>query len=296
MNDYWDRMTYIKMMGLYHRAAQEAKEQEGVDIERFIQIQEEDQRAKTELKEELLREKAELERRHGDKDAITLINKKLLALSSTKAVVRGGEWTKSAILYKQAADATMYGLKQNASMTDILRALPAEDRDYFMEFVQERDKEKRHEILQYVSPQLGRALRQMWTGEYEEPISNETFFRKFNLPSSDWVGWRPDINLADVKAKMVKNEGLLFSDYGIYESAYRDPDVINAPYLEWRDETRSPLTLQARLKADLEGMGLSDVNVSVEPKPSAGIQIMSTIYEHMPATVQEMVYNAFAEE
>ena len=296
MNDYWDRITYIKMMGLYHRAAQEAKEQEGVDIERFIQIQEEDQRAKAELKEELLREKAELERRHGDKDAITLINKKLLALSSTKAVVRGGEWTKSAILYKQAADATMYGLKQNANMTDILRALPAEDRDYFMEFVQERDKKKRHEILQYVSPQLGRALRQMWTGEYEEPISNETFFRKFNLPSSDWVGWRPDINLADVKAKMIKNEGLLFSDYGIYESAYRDPDVINAPYLEWRDETRSPLALQIKLKADLEGMGLTDVNVSVEPKPSTGIQIMSTIYEHMPATVQEMVYNAFAEE
>ena len=95
---------------------------------------------------------------------------------------------------------------------------------------------------------------------------------------------------------MIKNEGLLFSDYGIYESAYRDPDVINAPYLEWRNETRSPLALQIKLKADLEGMGLTDVNVSVEPKSSTGIQIMSTIYEHMPATVQEMIYNAFVEE
>lgn len=294
MNDYFDRLTYIKMMGLYHKAAAMAKSKEDVDVERLFNIEERDRIKKVQLKAQLLKEKQEIAA-HPSKaaqDALTVINKKIQALSSTKTVLRGGEYTKSAILYKQAADATMYGLKSDASMTDILRALPAEDRDYFMEFVQERDPDKRAEILQYSSPQLKRALRQMWGLDWRKPISNEKFFQKFKLPGPLWKGWSPKVNLSDVKTKVVKNEGMLFSDFGIYESAYRKPNVINAPNIRnYRSNNSSSLTIKAKLEANLHGLGLSGAEVSVEPKPSGGIQMAANILNAVPQNLQNAVEN-----
>lgn len=296
MNDYFDRLTYIKMMGLYHKAAVLAKEKEGVDVERLFRIEDKDRIKKTQIKAQLEKEKRDIQKNPSKaaQDALTAINKKLQSLSSTKTVLRGGEYTKSAILYRQAAEATMYGLKSDATMTDILRALPAEDRDYFMEFIQERDPDKRAEILRYASPQLKRALRQMWGMDWRKPVSNEKFFRKFNLPGPSWKGWRPNVNLSDVKAKVVKNEGLLFSDYGIYESAYRKPNVINAPNIRNYRNGGSALMVKAKLEANLKGLGLSDVEVSVEPKPSGGIQMAAHILNAMPQNIQNTIENLFS--
>lgn len=284
MNEYFDRLTYIKMTGLYHKAAREARDKEGVDVERFFRIQERDQRNKNALKEKLLADKKDV----TDKDTRTLINKKLSALSSTKTVLRGGPLTQSAILYKQAADATMYGLPDNASMTDILRALPSEDRDYFTEMVKERDHDKREEILRYASPQLGRALRIMWKMDPKKPRSNMEYFRYKNLPGPSWKGWSPDIKLSDVKAKTVKNEGLLFSDFGIYESAYRRPEVINAPVVTRRGDN-SVVALAVKYKAVLEGMGLTGVDVNVEPSASSGISVVSNIYDKAPTDIKKKI-------
>ena len=294
MNDYFDRLTYIKMMGLYHKAAAKAKSEEGVDVERLFNIEDRDKVKKTQLKAQLLQEKQEISTSPSKaaQDALTIINKKLQALSSTKTVLRGGEYTKSAILYKQAANATMYGLKPDASMTDILRALPAEDRDYFMEFVQERDPDKREEILRYSSPQLKRALRQMWGLSWHKQLSNEKFFQKFKLPGPLWQGWNPNVKLSDVKAKVVKNEGMLFSDFGIYESAYRKPNVINAPNIRnYRSSNDSALSVKAKLEANMRGLGLTGVEVSVEPKPSGGVQMAATILNSLPQNLQNAVEN-----
>lgn len=292
MNDYFDRLTYIKMMGLYHKAAAIAKSKEGVDVERLFRIEDRDRIKKVQLKAQLMQAKQEIAT-HPSKaaqDALTVINKKLQALSSTKTVLRGGEYTKSAILYKQAADATMYGLKSDASMTDILRALPNEDRDYFMEFVQERDPDKRAEILRYSSPQLKRALRQMWGLDWRKPVSNEKFFQKFKLPGPTWKGWNPNVNLSDVKAKVVKNEGMLFSDFGVYESAYRKPNVINAPNIRnYRSSNDSALGIKAKLEANMRGLGLMGVDVSVEPKPSGGIQMAATVMNSLPQSLENAV-------
>lgn len=297
LNDYFDRLTYIKMMGLYRRAARIAKREEGVDVERLLDIEERDREKKARLKNELLADKKEIGKSPSKtaKEALTVVNKKLQSLSSTKTVLRGGEYTKSAILYKQAADATMYGLKGDATMTEILRALPNEDRDYFMEFVQEKDPDQRAEILKTASPQLKRALRQIWGLDYRKPISNEKFFQKFKLPGTGWKGWRPDVNLSDVKAKVVKNEGMLFSDFGIYESAYRKPNVINAPNIRnYRSSSSSPLRVKAKLEANLQGLGLSGVEVSVEPKPSGGVQMAANILQALPGSLEHAVENILA--
>lgn len=297
MNDYFDRLTYIKMMGLYHKAAAEAKSKEGVDVEKLFRVEMRDRMKKSALKAELERDKQEIMEHptNASADALTIINKKLQALSSTKTVLRGGEYTKSAILYRQAAEATMYALKPDATMTEILRALPQEDRDYFMQFIQERDEDRRKEILRYASPQLRKALKQMWGIGTSRTVSNEQFFRKFKLPGSSWKGWRPDVNLSDVKAKVIKNEGMLFGDFGIYESAYRKPSVINAPNIENPFiGSSSALMVKAKLSANLRGLGLTGVDVSVEPKPSGGVQMAAAITRALPDSLQNQIENAFS--
>ena len=190
-----------------------------------------------------------------------------------RTAMRLGEYGRAALLYKKAAESTMYGLRSDARWTDVEMALPRYERDYFVEFMKEKDPDKQEEILKTVSPFLRRALKQVWGMDYEKDKGpdNEEYFESHNLPNFLWEGWRPDSDLNNVKAKTIKNEGMLFSDFGIYESKYRDPKVINAPNLSPRG-SNNPLEVQTKLTTAMNGLGLQGVEVSVEPKSSGGVQ------------------------
>ena len=127
-----------------------------------------------------------------------ILNNKINALAAQTSIVTGGEWTHTALIYRQAAQNTMTALKPGASWSQIVTALPTNDREYFMEFVKERNPEKRQEIMRTVSPQLRKALNLAWGRTTEEPDideENENFFSSHVLPSGAWIGWRPDIDL-----------------------------------------------------------------------------------------------------
>lgn len=190
-----------------------------------------------------------------------------------RTAMRLGEYGRAALLYKKAAESTMYGLRADARWTDVEMALPRYERDYFVEFMKEKDPDKQEEILKTVSPFLRRALKQVWGMDYEKDKGpdNEEYFESHNLPNFLWEGWRPDSDLNNVKAKTIKNEGMLFSDFGIYESKYRDPKVINAPNLSPRG-SNNPLEVQTKLTTAMNGLGLQGVEVSVEPKSTGGVQ------------------------
>lgn len=190
-----------------------------------------------------------------------------------RTAMRIGEYGRAALLYKKAAEQTMYGLRADARWTDVEMALPRYERDYFQEFMKEKDPEKQEEILRSVSPFLRRALKQVWGMDYEgdKGPDNDEYFEAHNLPNFLWEGWRPDSDLNNIKAKTIKNEGMLFSDFGIYESKYRDPQVIHAPNLTPRGSNNA-LEVQAKLATILNGFGLTGVEVSVEPKSTRGTQ------------------------
>ena len=91
-----------------------------------------------------------------------LLVQRMGQLQPSKVPMAGGDYTKSAIMYYNAAQATMYALNETSSMTDVIRALPKTDREYFMEFVKEKDEDKRREIISQVSPQIRKALNMFW--------------------------------------------------------------------------------------------------------------------------------------
>lgn len=212
-----------------------------------------------------------------------------------RTAMRLGEYGRAALLYKKAAESTMYGLRADARWNDIEMALPKYERDYFQEFMKERDPDKQEEILKSVSPFLRRALKQVWGMDYEKDKGedNDEYFKDHNLPNFLWDGWRPDSDLNNIKAKTIKNEGMLFSDFGIYESKYRDPKVINAPNLSPKG-SNNPLELQAKLQSAMNGLGLQGVEVSVEPKSSKGTQSIINLATVANYNFKEKVNDLFS--
>ena len=272
IDEYFDRLNYIKFMGLYHKAAEKALEEEGVPVEQIFSQYEEHQERIRELQEELHELAESPFRNMFSRDAEYLLRSQLEELQNERITLRGGEYTRSAALYKQAAENTMYHMSRsnNTKWYDIIKALPKNERDYFHAFKDVTDDEERDKILEVASPLLEIALRKVWNMDPEEMESNESYFQERNLPNFLWSGWNPNVDLADVKVKTIKNEGMLFSDFGIYESQLREDDVINAPNLS-PYETQDPLTLKANLEATMAGLGLTGVEVSVEPKADSGI-------------------------
>lgn len=291
MQEYFDRLEYIKYSGLYEKAARKAYLQEGTDIKRLVHQYEKSREENDKLREELNEYREIINRTYpeGDSRAERLlgeIDAKLKAIEDAEMLLTTGKWGRTALIYKQAMDSTIYGLREDASWAQLLRSIPRNERDHFMEFAKEKDPKKRAEILKYVSPYQKRALQIAWEEEPDKPESMRSFFSRHKLPEPTWSGWRPNVDLKNIEVKTIANEGMLLSDFGYYESQLRDPDVIFANNLNPNEEN-NPITLRANLIAALKGFGLTGVDVSVEPSSKEGIQVVADIARITSYNIQE---------
>ena len=295
IQDYFDRLTYIKYMALYDEAAEMALSEEGTDIRKIIESQDKEYREIRESKKELEKiiEDIGTPRNAEEEQLLKDLRARLRNTSPTRVALTGGEYTKSAIMYYNAARATMYALDETSSMTDIVRALPKTERDYFMEFVQEKDPEKRQEILSYVSPSLQRALRMLWYGDFTRPESNESFFADHELPAPTWGGWNPNVDLEDVMAKTIQNEGMLASDFGIYTSQYEEPGVINAPEIDNWNSGNGTMIAALNIQMLLNGAGLIGTEVSVEPQQDSTLQVIANIGRVVEYNIDQEINKLF---
>lgn len=275
MEEYWDRLNYIKWQGLYEEAARRAKEEEGVDVKRFLEDTEEKDDIRKATIKGLKKIKDSLNEAYGGKTnsvknyLLKLINSRISELKPKEQMVEGGKYTQSAIIYKKAAEATMFGLKKGASWSSIISALPTNDREYFMEFVAETDQSKRDKILAVASPSLKKALQMSWGIKPDKQQSNEDFFEDHYLPDSDWKGWRPDVDLKDIEIKTVNNEAMNLSDFGFYESSLREPEVQEATPLPYNHEN-DDIRIGSEIKKLLKGKGLRNVEVDVSARNTMG--------------------------
>lgn len=270
--EYFDRLRYIKYMGLYEVAKEKAKAEEGVDVDKLYQHQ------------EALRAEMDGDVSITDMMASVLtsgtpsndplaqwINKKFGRLSEDMTTLAAGEWTEQAIMYHQVAESTVYALNKDSEYSDIIRALPSTEKEYFVEFAKVTNEKQRRAILRNVSPSLAKALRLVWYQEETETESNESYFTTHNLPGPLWQGWEASSNLEDIKAKVIYNEGMQFADFGIYSSTYEDPEVINAPNIENIRNGDDPITVRAKINTVLSGIGLTEKQIQVNPTQQDGI-------------------------
>ena len=270
--DYFDRLRYIKYMGLYEAAKDKALKEEGVDVDKLY------------LRQEALRAEMNGEVSITDMMSSVLtsgtpsndpmvqwINKRFGRLSDDMTTLAAGEYTEQAIMYHQVAESTVYALNKNSEYSDIIRALPSTEKEYFIEFAKVTSEKQRREILRNVSPSLAKALKLVWYQEDTEVESNESYFLNHNLPGPLWEGWSASSNMEDIKAKVIYNEGMTYADYEIYSSVYEDENVINAPNIEGIKDGDDPITVRAKLNTIMNGLALSDRQIKVNETSNDGI-------------------------
>lgn len=277
--DYFDRLRYIKYMALYEATKEKAKKEEGVDVDKLYKHQEA-LRAEmngdvsiTDMMSAIL-----TSGKPADDPIAQWVQKTFGRLSDDMTTLVAGKYTEQAIMFHQVAESTVYALNKDSEYSDIIRALPNTEKEYFVEFAKVTDERRRREILKNVSPSLAKALKLVWYQEDTETELNESFFERHNLPDPLWAGWDASSNLDNIKAKVIYNEGMQYADYGIYSSSYEDPEVINAPNIDNIHDGSNPLSVRMNLNTILSGVGLTDKRIQVDPTQDEGvIQVVSNI-------------------
>lgn len=285
LQEYFDRLKYIKYTGLYNEAARKAESEEGIDIDTILNRMEYMQEENEKLKKKLLARRDSVIDNdflsyNERNELLSTIDDKLneIEYGGSDIAIEGGEYTKAAIAYKKAAESTIYGLQKDAGWSEILKSLPKNHRDFFMEFAKETDEDKRKEIRSKVSDYENKVLDIIWQEDEAKIEDNTEYFADHYLPNAMWSGWKPGVSLDNVEIRTIENEGMLLSDFGFYDSNANTYEAQNTQGIENYEQTEnSALAVRANLITSLNGLGLFDVDVSLTPSSRPGLQMFSDI-------------------
>lgn len=284
LQEYFDRLKYIKYSGLYQEAARKAKSEEGIDIATILNRMEYMKQENAKLKEDLIKDRERvlhnpLLEYSEREELLSTIDEKISSMDyiGDNIVIEGGEYTKAALAYKKAAESTIYGLQKDSGWSEILKALPKNHRDFFMEFAKETDEDKRKEIRSKVSDYENKVLDILWNEDESKTESNVDYFSDHYLPNILWSGWKPNVSLDNVQIKTIENEGMLLSDFGFYDSNANSYEAQNTQGIDNYRQEDSPIAVRANLLSTMNGLGLFNVDVSLIPSSKPGLQVLSEI-------------------
>lgn len=279
LDEYFDRLEYIKYHGLYKQAALRAAIFEGnPNIDRMFKKIEKNK----EKIAKLTRKAEKLSNKHSAggyfyEQQIAEINNKIMALENQQTAFRGGKYTKAAISYRKAMESTIYGLTEGATSDEILASVPVQYRDHFMAFMNETSEKERKKILKQLPEYLRKPLQISWGEKPDKVDSNSKFFKKHAMPGMAWRGWKPNVNLKHVKMKTIQNEGMLLSDFGYYESEKSKMEYHMASGINDFDKGQGAISYISNMTGALTGLGMSVQNISVEPTSAPGLWIAADV-------------------
>ena len=294
LDEYFDRLEYMKYSGLYTRAAKMARRKEKVDIEGiFEQIDKNKEKiAKLDRKAAKLVNKINTSTDKYARKLKEIENRKRVLEEQSMMMFEGGEWTKSAIAYKKAMESTMYGLDPTATKDELLASVPDQYKDHFQAFMNVTDEKERKKILKSVSPMMRRPLQAAWGMKLERVQSNRRYFKVHALPGFGWRGWKPNVNLKHVKMKTIQNEGMLLSEFGYYDSEKSKVTFEDAPDITNYERGRGHMFHSANVRAILKGHGLHLRNVSVETTRAPGVKVVGEVRENVENYADAGAYKA----
>lgn len=340
INEYYDVLKYMKYEGMYQKAREEILHRSGVDVEKVFNEIETMQATLKEKQKGLEKERKTLWRTQQEEEKVmdpTLqktmnydfekgelvkieptdkpfwkrkrkeLNRELTEMKERLPRIIMSPDIQQALEYRQQRDQTIYNLDFKQSRADLAKAFSHKDRYFFDAFSNATDKEKAR--LRQILPeyQLG-AYERIWANDkeakaedYRKPL--EYYEKKYGLPDWRWAGWRPEVNIDDIKMKTVAAEGMDLTDFGFWEA---DLDKASyAPSLGSDDSNALQSTktfagytkFKQSMQSILEGAGLWDVNVTVVPvdKKMTNVTVM---YEQnrvmeVEAGIKKEMYNEY---
>lgn len=293
INEYVDTLKYVKNMRLYEQYKQKAKTEDHFDVEAFEGSNEAKGISNKLRQQELTnyKKRVKMDFKNHDsfdfkygrpkyvepgmsyKEVIRGINKELAEIQSQRKVVKAPLNAMKAIQFKQQADATMYGYNLGDSLVNIMSALPKKERQYFKHFMDAPEEEK-DKILKIAPSYLRRALQSTWGMKVDEKPTLDAYFMQHGLPDENWIGWDEDVDMTDIKVKIVHKEKMDPGEFDIWHDTRKHADMINIP-IPNINATNSRAQSQMQLYRLLGKSGFEDIRMMYNSSynPNADINI-----------------------
>lgn len=267
MNQYFDTLNYIKYHGMYVAALKKAPR-----TALLIKQSEQELNSRKQLSKSLMEQKranyiaGKGKRNKGINRRLNLIQ---LGATNYKHLTKNEA---TALYYYQRMQSTLYGFRPGESFTAIMGALPKRDREYFTAFSKVTNPKEQKQILALVPENERRVYESMWhmPVEKQQPLSE--YFKTHKLPGPTWGGWRPDINMQDVRVKVVHNEAKDMYAYDIWPNdLQRERQQPNLPMIN--NVMKGGHAYKNHLHDLMTGMGFKNVRVDWTPGANLDFQI-----------------------
>lgn len=295
VNEYFDRLKYVKYRGLYERASRIAKQKEGIDVNDFFEQAREKGAANKGLRKYFHDKKKWLsiaqKSGYGDNEAIDseleALATDISGVEADKHLVKAGSYTSLALQYRKEYESTLYGMDaQGAEIKDVLKALTPKDRKYFSAFMESTNQKERHRILKAVPGDMRRLLQAKWGMEVDKKESIGEYFKNHYIPDKNWEGWNANASLDDIKIRVMQNEGVELTESGYWADDVKRADMNGAKAIPMHSLS-SKLDMN-RLQEALRGAGLEDVRVTMEMQPNE-VTAVNTVFNLAKDRTQDIV-------
>jgi len=301
IEQYVDILKYVKYRRLFERETREAKQKEDFDVNAYLDTLRKIKDKRKKRTKDLLSakrllytkgERVNLDRLVG-KYHITLppeeedeekpknrherrqryierikrgINLELSELSKALAepLFQLPPHASKALEYYNLMKQTMYGYEPGEPLVNFLRALPQKERRYFQYFMQ-MPKEEYEKLKEVVPDWILYGLAPMRGEKPPKKPELEEYFEKHFLPDEKWEGWLPNINLQDIKVKIVKHEAMDETEFDVWPDDEARAAQLKTPAPKPFKPAEHGARLRDRLHSLLSGMGISDMDILVTP-------------------------------
>lgn len=286
INEYFDRLKYVKYRGLYERAKLMAKQKEGIDVEAFFDESRDKGDANKGFRRYFHEKKKWLslakKSGYGDDAAIDAqldeISKYSKDIEADKQVGHVGPYAALAMQYRKEYESTLYGLDPKTSdMRDVLRALTPKDKEYLPEFLKSNNAKERRRILELVPNDMRRILQAKWGMDVDKKEDIASYFRGHSLPGASWEGWSPNVSLDNYKVKVMQNQGVELTEAGFWDDDVQRAENAGAEAIPMHSISSKVDVF--RLQEVLRGAGLKDVQVSMTVGQGNGKNHINTVFD-----------------
>jgi hypothetical protein len=225
----------------------------------------------------------------SSRELISEINNRIAALKADRTAINIGQHTAQALHFHQEAQKTLYAYQPGGNLQNVLSALPKKERQYFMSFVNAPHHE-REEILRIVPTNMRRPLQGAWGMEVDERPDLEEYFSRRALPGEEWAGWNAEIDMKDIKVKLVQHEAMDMSEFDIWQD-----DVDRAAKLQIptpRMNVRMDKSeVRSRLLSLLTGVNYDNIDIDITDSESDSNDVRMWISYDRREELEEYVRN-----
>ena len=277
INEYFDRLKYVKYKGLYAQAVEDAERYEGINIDEYYNSLDEAKKGKgsrenylnTQKKWLTIQKKIGVQNEEEYNLAIADIRTQLNEGDENKQYAQIGPYTALAMRYRDEYESTLYaaGMGETYDYNKIYRALPSKDKQYFTAF-QKASPRERKRILQLV-PDNQKPIYQRYFGlDVDSPTNMKAYFSDHHLPDEEWDGWEAGNSLDSIKVKVMQQAGIDLTEANFWDDDVAAANASGAEAIPIKKPMFSTMINQGELEKILRGAGLQDVRVQMVSSPS----------------------------